>query len=303
MPDYSHCLRKSFTDSLYKKLKSGDSINIIGQRHNGQQRLLEDIAQLARQEGITALEIDMNKWKHHYAGFVDAVHDQLGQSMQTLSSAVLPAPTDSSKALPAANQQHLSKVLSQQIINHKQILLLLNNYDALLDNPKQRFPKSFFDDLNSLRNKANLSLCVLTEKSHLQYKVYYEAEDGKTLDNKLSWLDLDIIELPKPTMSEIREELHKRLDSVSLWEKEPEQEQFVNALHNHTAFHQFLSIVCNSFSMNHEAMDAKKRLYLCHKQYGNHYHRVDKFEWGKPFARLKDLIEWGLDQYAKIKSK
>lgn len=303
MPNYSHCLRKAFTDSLYKKLKGGDSINIVGPRHNGQQRLLDDLAQLAKQEAITVLEIDMNKWKHHYGGFVDAIQDQLNPSVHLLSNTPLSATTHSTKALPATNEQHLSRVLSRHIIHHKQILLLLNNYDALLDNPKQRFPKSFFDDLNSLRNKANLSLCVLTEKSHLQYKVHYKSEDGKTLENKLSWLDLEIIELPKPTMSEIREELNKRLDTVLLWEQGPEQEQFVTALQNHTAFYQFLSIVCNSFSMNYEARDAKQRLYLCHKQYGNHYHRPDKFQWGKPFSRFKDLIEWGLDQYAKIKSK
>jgi len=273
MPDYTHCFRKSFTQSLYLKLVNGNSINLVGPKFTGRQRLLDDIAALAQQDGYTAVVVDMNHWKHHYEGCVEHAQEQL------LLAAPAAAAEEASKSIVPAN--HLSSALASQIALHKRIILLLNNFDAVLDNPRQRFPKTFFDDLNSLRHKPNLSLCVVSGKSHLQSYIYYKAENGDDLERTLSWLELEVVELERPTLSEVREELNKRLGDVSLWINESEKERFVTAVRDHAAFYRFMEIVCNSFRMNHAEMPAGKRLKRCFKSFRKNYKRRRKIPWGE----------------------
>lgn len=290
--DYRHCFRKQFTHNIYSKLKSGESINLIRQKGTGRQRLLEDLKDLAIQEGLSPILVNLSGWKHDFKGFVDFLQSQLiklgARQVQASNQALIPA-------------EHLAVVLSNQLSNHRQILLLINSYDAVLDNPKQRFPKSFFDDLNSLRNKANISLCLVTEYSHLQSQVFYKDDDGTTLTSSLSWLDLEIIDIPRPTIAEVREELNKRIGNQSLWQKEVEQERYVMAIQSHQANYTFLSIVVNSFETDLEQMPSEKRLRLCYDQFKKNYNRQLR---KRPnlWEKIRRLVDWGIEKIAIIKS-
>lgn len=298
-PDYAHCLRKQFTHSIYAKLKEGNSINLIGEKGSGRQRLLEDISSLAQQEGITPVLVNMNRWKHHFKGFVEHVYEQLYHARELPAGEGQSDTTQSTDLVPT---DHLSLMLAGQLMHHRQIFLLINNYDYILNNPKQRFPKSFFDDLNSLRSKTHLSLCLVTQQSHLQSKVFYKDPDGTMLKNSLSWLDLDILEIPRLTLAEVREELNKKINHLHLWEAEQEQERFVTAVQDHQSCYDFLEIIVNSFQTDLAYIPAERRLKRCYRHYGQHYRRQkgsSRISW----ESLKDLVDWAIEKYAKIKGK
>lgn len=290
MPDFSHCLRKAFTNDLYRKLVNGNSINLVGPKFNGRLRLLEDLANVARQEGNTVVVVDMNHWKTDYEGFVKHAQEQV------LLAAPASVTEEESRALVPA--EHLSKALSAQLPHHQRIILLLNNFDAILDNPRRRFPKTFFDDLNSLRHKPNLSLCAVTQKSHLQSTIYYKEETE--FKNTLSWLELEIVELPRPTLSEVREELDKRLLEVAFWRDEPEKERFVVAVQDHTAFYRFLEIVCNSFGMNHQQIPAETRLQQCYKTFEKNYRRLQESPLPGYLEKGKGFVDYWVGVIEKI---
>ncbi|MCB9285074.1 MAG: hypothetical protein H6563_13440 [Lewinellaceae bacterium] len=290
MPDFSHCLRKAFTNDLYGKLVKGNSINLVGPRFNGRLRLLEDLAQLARQDGNTAVVVDMNHWKTDYEGFVNHAQEQV------LLAAPASVPEEASRALVPA--EHLSKALSAQLPHHQRIILLLNNFDAILDNPQRRFPKTFFDDLNSLRHKSNLSLCAVTQKSHLQSTIYYKEETE--FKNTLSWLELEIVELARPTLSEVREELNRRLQEVSHWREEPEKERFVVAVQDHTAFYRFMEIVCNSFGMNHQQISAEMRLQQCYMSFEKNYRRAPENPWPGMLSKGQKIVDYWVGVIERI---
>lgn len=299
--DFSHCFRKHFTKAIYDKLINGDSINLTGNRHNGQKRLLEDIRHLGKQEGIKTLIVDMNSCKYSFQGFLDLVSEQLGK----------PVIYSAQKALPEASvfssSTDLSKVDISQFITqsdqtyHRHLLLLLN-YDALLDNEKQRFPKAFFDNLNSLKNKKDVSLCCVTERPHLQYKVFYEDDKG-SIEDTTSWLDLNIIDNAKPTSSEIREELNKRLQASIRWQEEQQKEIFVDAIKDHQGNYAFMEMIINSFAISQEVVPSKKRLEKCYDKYGESFgtrpKKVNQFS----LFNIKAFFDYCINTYAKVKGK
>lgn len=260
-------------------------------------RLLEDMQVLAQQEGITALVVNMNAWKHDYEGFLDTIHQQLAK---TPSKELAVVSTSNQAVVPAS---HLPQMLSLHRHQHPQIFLLLNNYDALLENKKQQFPKSFFDDLNSIKNSqtSKVQLCISTKVSHKQLLLYYKDQHGESLKTSLSPLDLDIIEIPRPTLEDIRREINKLLQEAHLWKQEPEKERFIDAIHDHTACYEFLKILKDSFMVHREALPAEIRLKNAYTQYGKHHH--PKKEPLISWDRFKQEIEWFASIVGKIRVK
>lgn len=304
--DYSHCLRQTFTHTIYNRLKDGASLNLVGEKYTGRQRLLEDIQGLAMQEGIIALVIDVNAWKHHYSGFVQQVRQEMAHTalkiggealQQQLEKANTPVPLIGNTQ--TTKPEYLTTVLAQRKVLQKRLILLLNNFDVLFDNPQQRFPKYFFDDLNALQNQTGVSLCCVTLKPHLQSRLYYEDEHGK-LENTLSWLNLQTLpSIPKLTQAEARTALNKALSQSIQWQEEPQKERFVTALADHRACRAFLEIVCNSFLVELENMPAEIRLEQCYHQYReNYYHRPSPTRW-KTWLTKKN-IEWAINQLGKL---
>lgn len=305
--DYSHCLRKFFTHTVYERLKSGASLNLVGAKFTGRQRLLEDLQILASQEGILALVIDMNAWKHNYQGFTKHIKVQLLQAYTQVTGATAPNTLlDHSPLalLPETDSpivEYLTTIFAPLAQQQQQVILLLNNFDVLLDNPQQRFPKDFFDDLNALRNQTGISLCCVTQRPHLQSYVHYKDEQG-SLQTTLSWLNLEPLpSLPKLTFAEAREALQKELVASVQWQEEPQQERFVEALGDHEACQAFLTIIKNSFLTQLGAIPTKRRLKDCYTQYRSTYNTRPKPRSKWTWEGVKENITWILDQYKKTK--
>lgn len=299
--DFSHCFKKQFTKAIYNKLLNGDSINLTGNRHNGQKRLFDDIRALGEQQGLKTLIIDMNSCKYSYEGFLELVRAQLDKTTPSTSQKALPE-GDSSQSSIALSKIDIAQVITQTDKTYERHLLLLLNYDALLNNKKQRFPKAFFDNLNSLKNKKNVSLCCVTERPHLQYKVYYNDAEGSIIDTT-SWLDLNILENEKPTLSEIRDELNKKLERSIRWEEEQQKEIFVDAIKEHTGGYAFMEMIINSFSISQEIIPSEKRLKKCYRKYGESFGaRPKKVTWFSLY-NVKSFLDYCINSYAKIKGK
>lgn len=70
-------LRPTFTRLLLRKLREGHSINLVGLRGAGGSRALHDLQALAAAEGLTAIRVDMNRYKYNYPGFIEEIQGQL----------------------------------------------------------------------------------------------------------------------------------------------------------------------------------------------------------------------------------
>lgn len=298
--NFEHCLRKSFTRNVYKKLKNGDSINLIGSEHTGRKRLLEDIKSLADQEGITTLLVDMKALRRNYEGFISEVHEQFGiiSTEQKL--------LEGSNLLAIVNEednQHIAIVLANQLTNHKRIFLLLHNYDAILGNENQKFPKQFFDDLNSLKNKSEISLCCVTEKAQSTYNVHYYDENEKVTVT-MSWLVLTPIDIVRLKLPEIREEMNKTLKETTRWEDEPHKEKFMTAVNENELPFKLMELIKNEFEINDDLVDAEQRLYKCHQSMIKNVNQKPKKEnWtSKNYEWLKGELSFYIEQFKNIKS-
>lgn len=201
-------LRPRFTRLLFQRLSEGKSINLIGLPLAGCTECLRDVQQLAQEQGIVTVYLDMKDYKYNYKGLVQNTYQQM------VANGLL----DGFKALPE-KMENLAVVISEYANPQTDTFILLDHFEDILDNPEQRLPKSFFDDLNSLRNRNNFALCCVTTKPHLQCKYYFEDEKGR-LDNTLSWLHLDALPIPHLLDEEATAAVDEALSQHPLWEQE-----------------------------------------------------------------------------------
>lgn len=237
-------LRPDFTVKIFKLLEEGRSINLISTKGNGASRLLEDIKKKSQSNSTTVFKVDIKQFRHNYDGFLAIFKNEHTMNL----------------ALPSINSS-FPTLLKAQLENYPKIFLLLDNFDCILDDKDQRFPKSFFDDLNSIRSIENCSICCVTEKVHNQYEIHYKDERGN-LVNTLSWLDLQLVYIEPIIISEIREELNRQLLGCELWQAEPEKEVYVKDIfQNHDGSHcyDYLRMVCDDFliSSKYELSNSK----------------------------------------------
>lgn len=169
-------LRPTFNRRLFKKLSRGEALNLVGKRGAGCSRALREVAAMAAAEGVTVVRVDMNEYKHHYNGFLQEINGQILQLPAGKKTGDLP-PAHLLPALP--EDQELAELIALRLKSSGRIFLLLDHFDAILDNRDQRLPKSFFDDLNSIRKHDGIALCCVTERPHLQYRYYFEDEKGQ----------------------------------------------------------------------------------------------------------------------------
>lgn len=285
MPDNAHCLRPSFTLRLYERLLQGDSINLTGKPGAGCDRTLRDAERMAREEGYTVLRIDMNACKNSPGVFQQEVYEQLAQALP---------PADTLQPLPPGDAAplHLTQVLALQPAQNRQTFILLDNFHKILDNPQQRFPQRFFDDLNSLKNRPNVSLCCVTEKPHLHYRIHTADEHGQ-ITATTSWLDLNVVELPPLHKEDIRAELARQMNALPAWQAEADKEAIVNGLHEHEHPVDLLRLLRTHYEFE-EPAPAAQRLRYCLRQYSEQYGlrpRQGWFSWPVLLGRLKDLSE------------
>lgn len=186
--DYAHCLRPIFTRNfIHTLLNRNRSINLIGPPGCGKRRLLEDVRDCKLPDTL-ALLIDLRSYKQSYAGFLSELWRQC----------------------PHANgeaPQDLGKLVAQLEGSGQRVLLLLDHFDALLDNPDldPKFDAQFHNHLNSLKNHPRMTLACVTVKPHDHSVIFVDAKPRGT-----SWLDLEQCVLPPLSGSEVRTEIQRR---------------------------------------------------------------------------------------------
>jgi hypothetical protein len=282
MPQFDNCLRPAFARQLYENLCDGKSINLIGKPGSGRGRLLSDIAQLARENGILVIHLDMNEYKSSPQAFQEAVYEQL----ETYHS-----PSAQLKALPPVDTQplYMTQVLALQAQPAKQTFVLLHNFHKVLDNPQQRFPKRFFDDLNRFKNREDVSFCCVTEESHLKSKIHTTDEQGRITETT-SWLDLRVLSLSRLSRADIQAELQRQMSKIPAWQSETDKETIINGLHNHEHPLQLISILHTHYQYE-DPMPGAQRLRQCLARFKEQYNSRPKTSWFSMDAWISKLKE------------
>lgn len=293
MPQTTHCLRPDFTQRLYERLLRGDSINLTGKPGSGCSRALLDTVRMAREQGVMLLCLDMNAYKNSPRAFQQAVYEQMASVLPT-AAGLRPLPADDATPL------YLTQVLALQPKPAGQAFILLDNFHRILDNPQQRFPQRFFDDLNSLKNRPNISLCCVTEKPHLHYRIHTADERGQ-ITATTSWLDLEVVKLPRLSRADIRAELERQMGTLPAWKAENDRETIVDGLHGHEHPVSLLSLLKTHYEFQ-ETMPAAQHLYQCLRQYGQQYGARPRRRWFS-WAGLMDKAKEVSEIYKNFKGK
>lgn len=187
--DYAHCLRPTFTRNfIHTLLNRNRSINLIGPPGCGKRRLLEDVRDCKLPDTL-ALLIDLRSYKQSYAGFLSELWRQCPHAN---GEAVLP---------------NLGDLVTKLENSGQRVLLLLDHFDALLNNPDidPKFDAQFHNHLNSLKNHPHMTLACVTVKPHDHSIIFVDAQPHGT-----SWLDLEQCALPPLSGSEVRTEIQRR---------------------------------------------------------------------------------------------
>jgi hypothetical protein len=186
MTGFDHCLRPEYTQIIVRDLHRGKSINLIGSEGIGRERLLQDIQQSDLPDTETIL-INLKSYKESYDALILHIWDLMGKQ--------------------GKKPRNLSELIDRAENKNGRVLLLLNNFDALLDNPKAdpKFDMRFYDALNYIRNKIHVALLCVTQKPHDQSVVFINGEHHSN-----SWLDLEKKHLPQLTRQEIGAEIARR---------------------------------------------------------------------------------------------
>ena len=183
---FSHCLRPVFTKLLVQKIKCDFSLNLIGEHGLGRRRTLDDVQQCLGDE-VRVLRINLKFYKESYTAFLKELGRQLDVQTEKATS--------------------LTDLFTKVECLNKPVLVLLHNFDAILNNPKldPAFDSSFFDHLNSIRNQKNMSLICVTVKAHDQSLVLIDGQP-----HSYSWLDLQQLVLPALSQKELKADLRRR---------------------------------------------------------------------------------------------
>lgn len=192
--DFSHCLRTEFTAYLVKTLVSErKSVNVIGAKGTGKTRLLEDLEK-CRLPDATIVRVDLKAYAANYPGLIREIHRQL--------------------ALNGDVPQRLDRLFAGLETLPRVFLVCLDNYDALLDNTRnhEKYDKDFFDDLNFLKNKGNVTLLCTTEEPHNALPVFIGGESHGN-----SWLTMEKELMPELTRKQVLAEIEREADPFD-WE-------------------------------------------------------------------------------------
>ncbi len=256
-------LRPQFTQTLLETLKK-ESVNVHGPYGQGQTRLLDDLSQLAREQGFIVFSIDMKHWAEHYDGMIGYISRQL--------RAQLPAVTEQ-----ISNLAQLISALDTHAATAT-TLLMMQHFDALLDNAVHLDDKytGFFPHLNSLRNLQNRVLLAITVKPYSQYRFYIDKI------HNTSPLDLKLRELKPLTYEDIKAELQVRVSPLAV----QDLALLTRTIHAHTQTFEFLEYCAEQLNEGNDSeLSLDKRLKRWYKNF--------KRDHKKSFRRHLDrLLNW-----------
>lgn len=257
-----HLLRPQLTQSLLDTLKK-QSVNVHGPHGQGQERLLEDLNRLAQEDGFIVFKLDMKRWSDDYEGMIGEISRQLHRQ------------------LPEAGQINdlgqFASALDAHAANTS-VLLMLNRFDALLDNTAHLDPKfeQFFRHLNSLRNQQYRVLLAITDKTYNQYRFYVDKI------HNTSPLDLKLRELRPLVYQDIKTELQHRLNHM----KQNDLAKLACAIHSHKQAFEFMEYCIDQINDDN---DKGLRLEIQLTEWARNFNRNHK----RTFRRQLDaLLNW-----------
>jgi hypothetical protein len=244
-------LRPTFTENLLQDLLRGNSINVHGAIGQGQARLLEDLVPLATENALLVLRVNMKSFARDYNLMISNLNAQL--------CALFP-----DKTISCTNFSEVMNTLDEHAKTAK-VLLMLENFDAVLDKPNPPEFADFFNDLNRLRNQQYRLLLALTTKPYNQCSLY-----TKTIQ-RTSPLDLKLEELHKLSLQEIGAELKRRKISLN----SQDLNLLKNRIHEHSYSFDFLEYCCGCVNAeSHQNLSFSERLKI----------------WGEDFAKTREKI-------------
>src|SRR4030042_6539865 len=153
MLNYDHCLRPVFTERIVQLLQRGRSINLIGAKGTGRERLLEDIRRCNLPNTKMVL-INLKGYRENYDGFIQAIWLELNGEGEPPNT--------------------LIELIERYEECNEQLFIFLYNFDALLNDLQvdQKYDASFYDTLNYIRNRPNAALVCVTQEPHDQSVVF-----------------------------------------------------------------------------------------------------------------------------------
>lgn len=237
-----HCLRPTFTRNLiHTLLERRRSVNLIGPPGCGKRRLLEDVRDCKLPDTLVLL-LDLRAHKQSYTGFLDELWRQ--------------CPHSGGKA-----SQDLGKLVTKLENSGQRVLLLLDHFDALLDNPDidPKFDARFHDHLNSLKNHPRMALACVTVEPHDHSIIFVQGQPRGT-----SWLDLEQCVLPPLSGLEVRTEIQRRrpeLDPVTVT-------AIFETVYNRERSYALLNVILNKWTNREDIhLPLWKRLQKWRKQF------------------------------------
>jgi len=249
---------------VYRRLvEQRQAVNITGEKGAGRGRVLKDLEQVITAEGRHVLLIDFNRNQRYYE-LLEQIESQMLLKKMRSQEEILPKPVQ------AEYTQFPITSLFMSYFNPKgapYLYLLLDNIDRILDNPQQRFPKAFFDDLNYLNNSPYIFIACTTNKAIGVYQIYYVDENEREED-RLSWLHFPApLDVSPLQVAEIEAELNRCLSDNDHWQG---QADYIAAIQTHPASAQFLEYVVNNFD-SHEALPIPQHLERLKARFNHHY--------------------------------
>jgi hypothetical protein len=191
--DYTHCLRRCFTENILTPLLNGTSVNVVVPKINEEaDRLVTDV-QGCELPNTRVLAVNMRSCRGDYRQFLLGLWQQYHQP-------------------PAQESPDLFTLLSKLEQTEQQFIIVLNHLDAMRANDVDvQFDQDFYIQLNSLKNYRNVALLVITKGTSYHGMSFNIGGEFKT-----SKLDIQEIEdLPALTGDEARYELTRRHPKLS----------------------------------------------------------------------------------------
>ena len=283
---YNNSLRPTFTALVVKSLQNGRSVNLIGAEGAGRERLLEDIRRIMPPDTVAI--VDLKHRRRSYDSLLDDIWRQLGKH--------------------GDKPVNLTALIEQCEQQNRRIFLCLHNFDALLGKTDNdvKYDITFYDKLNSIKNRANIALICVTQKPHDQSLVYV---DGKVIST--SWLDLDKEPFLALKQVEIIDELERTIaPDMPYLRHDNLLGELVKRIQANPKPYDFLTFVVNKFAAKADAdLPFKQRLPRWEKAFAKMNptltpaslnHIQEKFSFwrhafgfapGKAQARLKLLLK------------
>jgi len=195
--NYTHCLRRQFTENILTYLLKGNSVNVVVPKvGEDADRFVKDIQQCELLE-IRVLVANMRFCRGSYRQFLVDLWQQYQQQ-------------------PLQEVPDLFHILSDLEQAEEKFIVVLNHLDAMCaDDVDAQFDQDFYIHLNSLKNYQHVALLIITKGTSYHGMSFNMGGEFKT-----SKLDIQEVEdLPALTGDEVRYELrslHPELDDVPI---------------------------------------------------------------------------------------